>query len=215
MESLGAEVVRPSLVPGEAIDPPADFPTVEDLAVLADGFINPGHRRALITSYLGPSGDPVELIAGGMGFEVAFGMMINITYFDDVTVWDYGHGIREVHAPDIGFVKLGSDGEWTESSAFEWPAVGPIPVQDQAQTMASGVLASEPEVVGYERIADVDTIRISQRVEGAGIDVWVNADGVVMRLIYTGDPHDPATLSHVWNVETLAAELNGPLPPGI
>jgi hypothetical protein len=37
-----------------------------------------------------------------------------------------------------------------------------------------------------------------------------------MRLINdAGDPVEPATISYVWNVETLDAILEGPLPPGL
>lgn len=212
MELFGACVVRPNLIAGEAIDRPAEFPTVEDLVVWADGFINPGHRRAVITSYLGPKGDPVEVIAGGMMFDLAFGTMMTITYFDGVTVWDYGGGVREVSAPDVGFVTLGIDGEWTESGDDQWPALTPFRDQFDVQTMAAGVLA-EGELVGYERIAGVDTIRVSYSDAEAGADVWVNADALVIRLIYDlGDPEDPATFSYTWNVETLDAKLSEPLP---
>lgn len=216
LESIGAEVVRPSLAPGQAIDPPADFPAVEDLTTWADGFSNPGHQRALITSYLGPKGDPGELIAGGMMFEVALGSMVTITCFDGITVWDYGAGVREVSIPGQGIMTRGATGDWAESTALEWPVFGPIPEQHEAQSMASAVLAAENEVVSYERIAGVETIRVRYAGEGAEVDVWVSADALVMRLIYdTGDSDDPATMSYIWNVETLDAVLDGPLPPGI
>jgi hypothetical protein len=45
LDSMGRSVVRPNLVAGQVIDPPADFPSVEDLAVSADGFFNPGMRE--------------------------------------------------------------------------------------------------------------------------------------------------------------------------
>ena len=216
LDSLGISVVRPDLVPGRGIDPPAGFPSVEDLAQSADGFINAGHPRAQITSYVGPKGDAGELIAGGMLLEVAIGAMINITYFDGVTVWDYGAGVREVSIPGQAILSLDATGQWAESTAFEWPIFGPIPEQHEAQTMAGEVLAADNEVVGYEEIAGVETIRVRYTGEEAAIEVWVSSDALLMRLIYhIGDPEDPATVAFVWNVETLDAVLEGLLPSGI
>jgi hypothetical protein len=215
-EALGLAVARPDLTPGEAIHPPRDFPSVEDLAVFADGFNNPGHQRALIVSYFGPNGDPAELIAGGMMPQVAVGAMVTITYFDEVTVWDYADETRTVSAPALGRMTLRAGGEWTEDGTFEAPAVGPLLEQFDVQSLAAQALGQDVEVFGYERLVGVDTIKVSYRIQGEGVDVWVTGGGLVMRLIYDlGDPNAPETLSYIWNVETLDAELSGPLPPGI
>jgi hypothetical protein len=110
-----------------------------------------------------------------MLLEFAVGAMITITYFDGVIVWDYGAGVREVSIPGQEILALDATGEWAESTAFEWPIFGPIPVQHEAQTMASEVLAAENEVVGYEEIAGVETIRVRYTGEGAAVDVWVSS----------------------------------------
>lgn len=179
--------------------------------------MNPGHQRALITSYLGPSGDPETLLAAGADLQFAMGMVIIITYFDGIVVWDYATSSREVLIPGQGVMTRDQDGVWVESTAFEWPMFGPIPEQGQAQTQASALLAApRSQVLGYERIAGVETIRVTHSAEGETIDGWVDSEGLVMRIVFsTSDPHEPTTMIYEWNVETLDVVLEGPLPPGL
>jgi len=113
---------------------------------------------------------------------------------------------------------LEDTGDWVASARFEWPVFGPIPEQGEAQYMASGLLgAPESQLVGYEVLAGVDTIRVGYfPSEGEWFEAWVDSEGLVMRLmITTGDLSDLTAMTWIWNVETLDTVLEGPLPPGL
>jgi hypothetical protein len=163
------------------------------------------------------------MVAAGFEVQMAMGTKLTITFLDSVIVWDTGEFGRFVLV-DNEYLGLGPDGEWHPSGGFDWGLIwSPMIDQEAVQRGAGTVLAAVgqevegydvTEVVGYELLGETETIR----VRGTGnlySEVWIRADGAVMRLVHFLGPADSVGMvSWVWNVETLDPELTGPLPPG-
>ena len=186
------------------------FPTIEELIILTRAF--PAFVDAQVTSFVAVYGDEEELEA--LGREGGVVESMTITYFGDLTVWDLPGGFREVRS-DSGLLYLSEDGTWLESDRFEWPPFGPLAEWEFAQSAASQLFESDPEVVGFEQVVGVPTLHLREVVDEASVDLWVDASGLVMKLITEAIKEDPSLrLQIVWEVTGLDVKPEGPLPPG-
>ncbi len=188
-----------------AVSLPDSFPTVAELAELSDPFAVPP-SDARIESSLELTGDTGELEA-----EETNSSMV-ITYFDDMVVWDYDHGLREVSIGGRVLVQT-ADGSWVESEDFEWPLFGPVPDWFSAQSIAASCLELGPEPSGAAEIAGVVTMNARCNEEGGSIDVWVVEFGRVMKLVveYRETGTDNAVTTN-WEVTDLDFAPGEPLP---
>ena len=203
-EELGLE-------PGVQIAAPADFPSTDELATLVNPFRGQPHPRARISSRFVVMGDRDELAAQGIDISALEGMDLIITYYDGFTIWDYPDGFREVQIPEGKLLYQAEDGSWQESDRFEWPPLPFAPEWAIAQWMAEGMLQAEPEVIGYELVADTATVHL--HAAGGAAQLWLDETGAVIRLVTeVAEPENGLGWFTVWNVETLAPEPSGPLP---
>ena len=187
---------------------PDDFPSLEQLAGLVGPFSD--EIDAQISSSIAMYGDEEDLAA--LGVEAGVLVSMTITYFGDLTVWDYPDGVREVKV--VGeYLYRADDGTWQESERFEWPPFGPLPEWHVAQVAASSCLEADPDLAGSEEVAGVVTVHVSCGGDTGSIDVWLDKTGVVMKLvILEPEPDTSLRLETVWEVTSLNIEPEGPLP---
>ena len=205
-----AAVTSTTVAPSLTVPIPEDYPGFDELAggmrIFAKEF------DAQISSYIAVSGNEEDLA----GLDVAAGIFesMTITYYSDVTVWDYPEGFREVEI-NGEFLYQAEDGTWQDSDRFEWPPFGPLPEWDFAQATASSCVESDPEQIGAEEIAGVVTLHLKCGFDESGVDVWVDQNGLVMKLVIEeAEPGTSLLLQTVWEVTALDVEPDGPLPPG-
>lgn len=198
-------------LPGISIPRPAGFPSIDELEPLVGAFGMP-HPRARISSSLAAVDGLEGLVAQGLDAS-QLDQQMTITYFDGLVIWDAPTGYRQIAVPGFGTMYPDEDGTWHEAVGFEWPVFGPLADWSMAQSAAALVLDAQPEIVGYERVADRATVRLAFVAGGDRADVWLDETGAALRIVqdFTG-PDGLSRWVGVWNVETLSPELTGPLP---
>jgi hypothetical protein len=196
------------LVEGEQIEPPVGFDLFgED----TQGDLYELPPAARISSRLEVGAIP------GVDAMIADGVEWTITYVEGFTIWDYPDGSREV-LPDGGeYLYLSEDGTWQPSERFEWPPMGPAPGWWAVQSYLEGLVELGYDVVGYERLAGVDTahLRCPDITPGFWCDFWVSNDATVVRMILDWGAYDPGEENKVWmvwDVLTFEPMEIGPLP---
>jgi len=209
---VGSAIVLEGFVlpAGDPIEQPEDFPTVAELQALVANPVT--HRRARISSGLGAV-DGIEQLAG-QGADVSrLNQRMTITLFDDLLIWDDPEGTRLVFIPGLGGLYQTGDGTWQEAMGPEWTVFGPITDWSMAQEVAAQVVEAQPQVVGYEMVADTPTVRLFLARGEDRADVWLDETGAALRIVqaFTG-PDETSRWVGVWNVETLSPELTDPLP---
>jgi hypothetical protein len=92
---------------------------------------------------------------------------------------------------------------------------GPLGEWGFAQSLAVDVLEADPEVVGFEEVVGVPTVRLRVVFEEGFADLWVDASGLVMKLITeVREEGSSLRFQTVWEVIDLDVEPDEPLPPG-
>ena len=172
---------------------PEGFPTVEELANLASPFLD--EIDAQISSFVAVYGNDDDLEE--LGVEGGVVESMTITYFGDVTVWDYPAGFREVSF-EGELLYLSEDGTWQVRDSFEWPPFGPLPEWGIASAIASDVFEADPEVIGFEGVAGVPTLHLAVGDNAASVE--------------EGEEGTSLRLQTVWEVTGLDIEPEGPLP---
>lgn len=211
------ELVELGLDAGIPIDPPEDFPALSDLDPSAFGFLHPTpYPRARISSRIELADEFAEQARqeGGL-LSASYGFII--TYYDSFTIWDYPDGLREVNAPDRGYLALTEDGSWEESDDFEDPVFGPIVDWSEIQEAAASLVQLDPLVVGYELLADIPTVHLRLQEVGPDVwaDMWLDQKGAVIRAVLDigGDlAGSNNQIWMVWDVQALDPKDIGPLP---
>lgn len=95
------------------------------------------------------------------------------------------------------------------------PPFGPLGEWGFAQSLAVDVLEADPEAVGFEEVVGVPTIHLRVVADKGSADLWVDASGLVMKLITEfGEEGSSLRFQTVWEVIGLDVELEEPLPPG-
>lgn len=203
LEDLGVE-------PGVVITRPDDFHTLPPPPD-SFGFVSP-YLRARISSRFEGNDRALDQ-------PISDERSITITYIPGFTIWDYEDGRREARAPGGDYMTLNEDGSWTVNDAFEWSPYGPFVVWRDAQSGYEGLLSVGVNVESYERIAGVDTAHLRWKDAPAEkwADLWVDAQGVVMRAVVDFDIEDSMSDGNmmwiIWDVLTLDPQDIGPLPP--
>lgn len=203
LQELGVE-------PGIPIEQPDDMQT---LPPPPDSFsFQPPYERARISSRLEINEDAFDQpIEGDGGY--------TITYIPGFTIWDITDGSREVRVHGGDFMTLNPDGSWEASDHVEWAPIGPLVEWRDAQSGYEGFHSAGFTVESYERIAGVDTaqIRWQDAPSDMWADIWVDSNGVVMRVVADFGLEDPEFGDNrwwlIWDVETLDPQDIGPLPP--
>jgi hypothetical protein len=196
---------------GTPIERPADFPTLEDLEAIPAHSSEP-HPRARILSgfFLVGSGSVPGLQREAM----------TITYFDGVIVWDYSDGTRELTVDERGSWRYRyqyvEPGFWVDVGRVEveWPEAGPV-LEWMHFDVPLGALPGGWEVVGYELIADTPTVRLIAADEAGTAELWLDGTRATLRAVVAEPAENGEWSVWVWNDETLAPELTGPLPPDL
>ncbi len=202
------------LVPGIPIERPDDFPSLSQLHTWVTSFGLP-HPRARIESSLAVVEGLDELGASGLDTS-RLDQAMTITYYDGLVIWDAPDGYRQIYIPNRGTYYPMGDGRWMEAAGFEWPVFGPLSDWPTAQAAAALVFDAGPSVVGYELVAGTPTVHLSLAGGGESAQVWLDETGAVMRIVqdFMG-PDGSSRWLGVWDVVTLAPQLQGPLPSDI
>lgn len=206
------------------IDPPDGFSTVSELKELvAKAIHEQPNPRGLMTHALILGADPSAW--GEKSDEedraLGCGRVIRLTHYDDITIWDYPEGGRQVHQPDRGYFYLGGDRAWNQIDYEEWSLWWDgFQGWFDAQWFGVEILKDDPSLIGYAMIAESETAYFRGDVfEGddaasrVQAELWLDAQGAVMRmLLYFGWEGEELLTVILWNVETLEPTLTGPLP---
>lgn len=145
---------------------------------------------------------------------------LTITYFEDLTVYDYEGGHREVRPRGGWFLVLADDGSWHEADDGEASVFAPILEWEDVQNMARGCIEAGAEVVGLEESVGLTTLHIRCALDGGdrgGIgsqDIWIDERGRVMRADSEFWEEPQFGMGVRWEVTGLDVEPTGPLPPG-
>ena len=185
---------------------PDSVPTPTEIA--DSGWFDGGFPRERIESRINLSSD--ELPAEDVLAELVDS--VTITNYDGITVWDYSNGVREISAGS-GFLVLAEDGSW-QPGFDEAPLVGPLTSRSDVGLIAQYCLGQSPEVIGGERIVDVLTMHVQCTDADDTLDVWVDENGIVLRLQMTDTSLD-GDISWDWGVVALDEKPGGELPPGV
>lgn len=195
---------------------PGPFGTMSELLSLSDMFsVDP--LDAQIVSYFALDGD--EEFLASLDDEARLRESVTITYFGEMTIWDFPGGYREVSRSGESFY-LDEDGSWYDNDRWEWPPMGPFYEWDFVQGMAPGCIEFGAEVLGLEDVAGATTLHIRCTVDGEDqsqqgfSDVWIGEQGHVMKS-YSESWEDPSfRIISSWEVTGLDVAPDGPLPPG-
>jgi hypothetical protein len=194
--------------PPAPIEAPVGFPSLEELLPLIEVDIGELHypRARIRSGWVSvPDGDRVK----------------TITHYDDLTVLDHPGGLREVVTATGETLVQGEDGTWKDSDRFEWSVADAFWAWDAAQEWARQTIdGGAATLQGFATVASVPTAHYTVASDGkdrAGTrtvtDIWVDESGAVMRLVTTMPSPDLETAYLMWDVQTLAPVLQGPLPP--
>lgn len=184
---------------------PEDFPTVAELEGLSSPWVHP-QRDARVESSMRVRGDLENI--DPMFKEDAEWV---ITNWQDIVVWDYGSGYREV-SKDGRMLFQAEDGTWQESDIFEWPMYGPDPDWFSVQVQAEGCLGSDPQELGAAEIAGVITKHIRCGDGSNGVDLWLDESGLVMKKTVLATYTESLRVEWEWVVTDLDHYPGEPLP---
>jgi hypothetical protein len=144
---------------------------------------------------------------------------LTITYFEDLTVYDYEGGHREVRPRGGWYLVLADDGSWHEADDGEASMFAPVLEWEDVQNMARGCIEAGAEVVGLEESVGVTTLHIRCGIDGGdrggvgSADVWIDEGGYVMRTDSEFWEEPQFGMGVRWEVIGLDVEPSGPLPP--
>jgi hypothetical protein len=189
---------------GRSVSLPDSFPAIEELAERSSPYLVPD-LDARIESSLEIVG-PVDQLPEGQ----PTGSRWVITYYDDMTVYDYSEDYREVQ---IGgrYLYQTPDGTWLESDAFEWSPMSPIVDWFQAQSMAEACLQMGVEQLGAAEVAGVITMHVRCSEDSGAIDLWLDESGRAMKLTTSSGP-EGFGVEMKWIVTDLDVAPEPPLP---
>lgn len=202
--------------PSEDVELPGSFGTLSDLRVIVDAF-NFEPIDAQFISTLGIEGDEEYLAA--LEIEAGIHESVTITYYRDMTVWDYPDGFREVLTGGE-YLYENEQGDWVPSDSFEWPPMGPIYEWYEAQSWAEDCIDRGPEVLGIEEIVGLATLHVRCSEPTAvtdntsHADLWISEGGLVMKAYAESWVEPSAALVTSWEVTGVDVPPSGPLPPG-
>jgi hypothetical protein len=214
--ALPTSTTSTTTAPLHDIELPDSFGTMEELKGRVDAFRFEPIDAQFISS-LGIEGDDEYLAAAGL--EEGVQESLTITYYHDMTVWDYPNGFREVLTGGE-YLYQDEQGDWVPSDQFEWPAMGPIYEWDEAQSWAEGCIEFGPEVLGIEEIVGLPTLHIKCSEPTAAADntsyadLWISEEGLVMKAYAESWAEPSAALVTSWEAIGVDVPPGDPLPPG-
>lgn len=207
-----AFLVDLGLTPGTPISQSGGLPSLEQLVAGLDQFyLFAPPPRVQAISRIDLQAVEGQTFAAGTKTER---LEVTVTHVDEVSVWDYPDGRREVEIDSGSTLVLTESNEWQEGRR-QYPE--PLALADwtSAKIMTMSLFGGEgTEIIGAEELVGMPTFRLRTVLEGYPVEFWVGPQLEPIRIIIEIALEDIARGHTVWDVQTFDPELTGPLPPG-